>query len=189
MKDLTKEMWSEAGKAGLVLGGVSVLYLAISHFTSMLSGGVGIAFIASILNIVLWAAKFFGCIYLMRYFIMSFLNSHQDLDRAMLRRYGMRIALLSALVYSGCYLFYEMTFAQEVLDEAFSIAMEQYSTMLDEASLETIENMKADMPAISFFSNLIYCFIFGTVLSAFITARLIPDNPFATRENKDDDED
>lgn len=189
MKDLSKDMWSEAAKAGLVLGGVSVLYLVISYFTSMISGGVATAFIASVLNIVLWAAKFFGCIYLMKFFLQSFHDKHQDMARAFLRRYGMMIALLSAIVYSGCYLFYEVVVAQDMMNEAFDIAMEQYSTMLDAESLEYIQNMRADMPTISFFTNLIYCFIFGTVLSAIISGRMISDNPFASGKKSEDDED
>ncbi len=58
-----KSIWESAGKAGLVLGGVSIAYMLITMLTGKLAGN-GPAFLLGLLNVVLWIAKFAGCIYL-----------------------------------------------------------------------------------------------------------------------------
>ena len=64
-----KDLWDSAGKAGLVLGLVSCAYVIITFFLAKLSGSTGTAFLVVLLNFLLWAAKFGGCIYLMKLFM------------------------------------------------------------------------------------------------------------------------
>ena len=53
-------MWNTAAKAGLALGLVSSAYMFITQLMAEASG-----FLISIVSLLLWAAKFGGCIWLM----------------------------------------------------------------------------------------------------------------------------
>ena len=69
----------------------------------------------------------------------------------------------------------------------FDQVMQMYSGMLDSNSLTMMENMRASYPQIAFFSQLIYCFLYGTLLS-FILSRYIPKDPFANYGTGEDGE-
>ena len=56
--------WNQAAKAGLVLGGVSVAYLALTYLLSLVNGEGFVLILMSIIKALLWVAKLFGCIYL-----------------------------------------------------------------------------------------------------------------------------
>ena len=63
--------------------------------------------------------------------------------------------------------------------------MQVYSKMLDSNSIAALEKMMGKMSYISFFSNLIYCTLYGTILS-FILSRNIPQqDPFANYKPKE----
>lgn len=175
-------MWDHAAKAGLALGGVSVLYLAISALIGLIGSNDpgSIPFIwsilISILSIALWAAKFVGCIYLMKFFLQKFASTDPDMDRSMVFRFGTLVALLSALVYSAANLAYTTLIAPDTYEMALDLLRQIPQFSADE--LEQAEQMIGSMPTISFFSNVIYCFLYGTVLSAILSKKIRPDNPF-----------
>ena len=52
--------------------------------------------------------------------------------------------------------------------------------MVDANTMGQMEQMIPQMPTFSFFFNLIYCWLFGTVLSAIFSRNIPPQNPFAT---------
>ena len=57
--------------------------------------------------------------------------------------------------------------------------MQQMGSMMDSNSMALMDSYMQRLPQITFFSNLIYCFVFGTVLS-YILSRNIPSrDPFA----------
>ena len=169
-----KTMWNEAGVAGLVLGGVSIAYMASGVLVGKMQTGV----VSSLLSIVLWAAKFAGCIYLMKFFMKKFSESEPEADNSDTFRFGMMTALLSALLYAAFSMAYMQFINPDSVTEAFESVMDMYESMLDSNSLEQIENMIPKMPAISFFTNLVYCFLFGTVLSAIFSRNIPSKNPF-----------
>ena len=51
------------------------------------------------------------------------------------------------------------------------------SAAIDEM-LSTAEQIVAKMPTTMFFTNIIYCWLYGTVLSAILSRKICPDNPF-----------
>ena len=57
--------------------------------------------------------------------------------------------------------------------------MQAYAQILDSNTLSQMDKMLGKMPQITFFSNLIYCFIFGTVLSAILSRNIPSKDPFA----------
>ena len=179
MTEQKRIIWESAGKAGLVLGGVSIVYLLLT----MLLGKVaenGSAILMGLVNGLLWLAKFIACIYLMRLFMRKFAAAEPDADRNRVFRFGMITALLSALLYSAFYRAYVSFIAPDTFSQALDILAD--NPMMDSNSMSAVEEMIPRMPTISFFGNLIYCWLFGTILSAIFSASIRPQNPFTDNQ-------
>jgi hypothetical protein len=92
---------------------------------------------------------------------------------------GMATALLSALVYSAAAFANIAFISGDAISEQVNLTMQQMGSMMDSNSIALMETYMEKLPQITFFSNLIYCFVFGTVLS-YILSRNIPSrDPFA----------
>ena len=166
--------WESAGKAGLVLGGVSILYLMITALIDTVSAD-GLSIFLKLFSTVLWIAKIVGCILLMRIFMVRFAQANPEADRPRVFRFGMATALLSALLYSAAFLAY-VTFIAPGLFEEVLFRMADYNPMIDDS---VIDSVLPALPAFTFFFNLAYCFVFGTVVAAIHAGNIRPDNPFA----------
>ena len=179
-----KDFWDGAGKAGIVLGVVSILYMLIEQFLLQgLAEKIG-AFPSTIITYVLWAAKFAGCILLMRWFMKRFANRFEDVTRRDVNRYGNAVALTSALIYSAFVLAWSKFIDPDMFSRAFEIAAEQYSSFMDSNTMDMMEQMKGKMPVIAFFSNFIYCYLFGAILSSILAPGIGKDsNPFSKDNN------
>ena len=172
-----KDLWDGAGKAGLVLGLVSSAYVLISMLLSKLNGSTGMALLSTVLAFLLWALKFGGCIYLMKLFMTRFAAVHPGCDNSDTFRFGMVTAFLSALIFSAFDMAYLTWIAPDTMSQAIETATEAYGSILPAESLEAMQEM--NFGQISFFTNLIYCFLFGTVLSAILSRNIPSRNPFA----------
>ena len=160
-----KSIWSAAAAPALIMGGISVAYLILTHFTGLMKGG-GAAVIGGLLTFILWGAKLAACILVMRHLLRSFAASEEDMDSSRVFKFGMAVSFLSALLYSAAYLGYVLYIVPDQISRLFDTILGQYGSMLDSNSISTLEAMQPKMPSIYFFTNLIYCFLFGTVLSA-----------------------
>ena len=172
-------MWEHAGKAGLVLGGISILYMMLTAVTGKVAEN-GSTVLMGLINILLWLAKLGGCIYLMRFFMLRFSQADPEADNARVFRFGMLTALLSALLYSAFYLAYVSFIAPDTFETAMEAITD--NPMLDSNSLAAIEEMMPKMPTISFFVNLVWCWLFGTILAAIFSRNIPPKNPFADQQ-------
>ena len=172
-------IWERAGKAGLVLGGVSIAYMLLTMLVGKVAGE-GSPFLTGAIGAILWLAKFVGCILLMRLFIQRFAAAEPEADRNRVFRFGMLTALLSAVLYSGFYLAYVSFIAPDTFSQALDMLAD--NPMLGSNSMSEIEDMIPRMPTISFFANLVYCWLFGTILSAIFSASARPQNPFADNQ-------
>lgn len=172
-----KSIWDSASKAGLALGGISVAYIALTSLLGLLAGeGKAAAIIASVANTILWMVKFAACLFMLRFFMLRWSEANPEADNTDSFRFGRLTALFSALVYSGCYLAYTTFINPAVYDEAFSIL--KSNPMMNSASLQAMENILPMMPTYTFFGNLIYCWLFGVVLSAIYSRNIPSKNPF-----------
>ena len=167
-------MWNTAAKAGLVLGLIPTAYMFV---TMWIAGTPG--FVSTILSMILWIAKFIGCIWVMRFFMKKYAGEHPQIDNKDTFNLGMAMALLSALVYSAAAFANAAFISGDVLAEQINLSMQQMSSMMDSNSIAMMDSYLQKLPQLTFFSNLIYCTAFGTVLS-FILSRNIPSrDPFA----------
>ena len=173
---IQKNMWNSAAKAGLFLGLVSTAYLFITQSL----GQVEIpGFLNSIITFVLWSAKFAGCIWIMRYFMKKFAAENSQVTNSGTFRLGMIMAVLSALVYSA-FAFANIAFiSPELFESHMEAVMQQMAPMMDSNTQSMMDTYLENLPQVTFLSNLMYCFIYGMILS-FILSRNIPSkDPFA----------
>lgn len=172
-----KSLWDNAGKAGLVLGALCVAYIAVTSFSAKLgTDSKMVAMLISLLNTCLWIAKFVGCIVLMKYFMKKYAASDKQITNADTFRFGSATALLSGLIYSAFYLAWVLFIQPDSFQAAFDMIIQ--NSGLDPDMFSELENMLPKMPLISFFSNLLYCWLFGTVVSAIFSRNIPSRNPF-----------
>lgn len=177
-----RNMWNIAGKAGLALGGLSAAYLLLTQLT----GQSGLpAFVSVIINMLLWAVKFGGCIWLMMFYMKKYSSENPEVTNSGTFHLGIAMAFLSALVYSA-FSFANVAFLfPDMFTEQMDMLMQQMAPMLDSNTTSEIEKTMQNLPQLTFFSNLIYCFIYGTILS-FALSRAIPSkDPFADYKPED----
>lgn len=181
----TRTIWGKAGVAGAALG----IFSSIFIFLSMAIDGISSAVITGGISIVLWAVKFVGCILIMRHFMKRLCQEYEGVGNADTFRLGMITALLSALIYSAAYLANILFISPDVFAGQMESMTQMYAPMLDSNSMSVLQKMEDNFPQISFFSNLIYCAVYGTVLSAILSRNIPRRDPFAdswTRQQPDD---
>ena len=94
-------------------------------------------------------------------------------------RLGALSSILSALVFAA-FSFANVAFiSRDLFTEQMDAAMQQIAPMLDSNSLSLIENIMQNLPQLTFFGNLIYCFIYGVALSLILSRSIPSRNPFA----------
>ena len=166
-------LWNEASRTGLVLGGVCILYTLLTSVMTTEAGGVmgGIMFV---LRTLVWIVKFAGCLFLMRYFMLRLCLRYEGVTNRTVYGYGVRIALLSALVYSAYVLADAMLMDPEQLNAVFDAATESFSSYMDANTQAAIEQFKQNFPQYMFFGNFLHCFLFGLVLSRLYSRELPP---------------
>lgn len=172
-----RALWNEAGRAGLILGGVSLLYMVCNFLLGKVGGDNALAIgLASLVSLLLWAVKFGACIFLMRFFMKRFAKTNEDVTNSDTFKFGRATALLSALIYSAGYLAYVLFIDPDVFNKSIELFAE--NPMVTSDMMGQMEQMVAKMPTISFFMNLFYCWIFGTVLAAIFSRNIPSTNPF-----------
>ena len=166
---------NESGKAGLILAGVAIAYFLITTLMGKLSLP---SIVNTLLGLVLWGGKIALCIWLMIKFLRKYAEEHEK-NRSLTFRFGMMVALCSALVYSALYFAYVMLIDPNMFSEAFNNAAQMYSSMLTSDQLDMLTNLEPKMPTYTFFFNLVWCWFFGTVVSAIASSSICgSDNPF-----------
>ena len=186
-KTLRKNMWESAGYAGLALGLVSVVYMYINNFLgrAVIETPENASGLYEILGLVFWAAKFTGCIILMKFFMKKFSASYPEATNKDVMKMGIATALLSAFLYSAVQ-FADMAYFQaDYYNAVFASALKEMPKM-DMNTMNQIREIIDMIPQISFVINLLYCFVYGAILSM-ILSRNIPNNdPFANYNKPDE---
>ena len=177
-----KTVWNDAGRSGLVLGGVSAAYMVLNLLLGKINGGTAASVLVNVASLLLWVVKFVLCIKLMKLFMQKFADSREGVTNGDSFRFGTATALLSAMVYSAFSLAWVTFIQPDLYTEAFAAAFDSLSSNLTSAQIEALEELPGKMPAISFFANLVWCWLFGTVLAAIFSRNIPPRNPFADNQ-------
>ena len=175
-------MWEEASKAGLALGLVSTAYLFITTF---LAGAEMSAFLNMALSFLLWAVKFAGCIWLMLKFMRRFAARNTEADNSSTFRFGVITALLSADIYAAASFANIAYISSDMYAEQMNMLMQQMAPMMDSNTMAEMDKTMQNLPQLTFFSNLIYCFIYGAILSAILSRNIPSRDPFADYKPED----
>jgi hypothetical protein len=92
---------------------------------------------------------------------------------------GTCTALLSAFIFASLsFINIEFIFA-DFYTQQIDTVMQQMAPMMDSNTLNAVDSFMENLPQLTFFSNLIYCFLFGTVLSAILSRNIPSKDPFA----------
>lgn len=181
---MKKQMWNAAGIAGLALGAVSSASLFAEQF---IAGSLEPATAwQMVVSTLLWIVKFGGCIWLMNFFMKKYATENNISDTKQIFRMGRTTAFLSALMFSAIYLANMLYISADFYEQVFGTAIQQMSATLDSNSLAALEKVVDNIPQIAFFYNLLYCFIYGTVLSAILARNIGTKDPFT--ENTPDEQ-
>lgn len=172
-----KSIWSDAAVPGLVLGGVAAVYFIINSLVSRIDpDNTAATLIGSGAVMLLWVAKFALCIWLMKRFMKAQSARYPEATNNDIFRFGCVVALLSSIVYSAVYL----ATVEFIIPDMFDKVLEAFkdNPMITGSAMEQIEQMIPKLPAITFFWNLFYCWLFGTILSAIFSRGIPSSNPF-----------
>lgn len=169
-------IWGEASKSALAFAAVTICCGLIKRGIAAWDPGT---FVTALLGAILWAGEFFGCIWLMMFFMRKLVRDFDGVMNTDTNRYGRRIALLSAIVIASVNFLILYFTPDEELQKTIDEALAAYASMLDSNSMSVMEDMMQNLPVITFFSNLIYCFLYGTLLSAILSRGIPQPDPFA----------
>ena len=178
----TRTRWNEAAIAGLALGGFTIVMQLLAGLAAKITGGVALAMLASVLKFVLWAVKLAGCIWLMRFFMLKLASKYSGVGNEDTRKFGMGVALLSALIVSA-YVMASLSLTDPAeMQAAVDSALANYPMAIDSNTQYMMDKVMDKLPIIYFFVNLVYCFLFGTVVSAILSRNIPSRNPFDSPE-------
>ena len=165
-----------SAKAGLALG---LLSAACVFIVQLIGQSELPAFIIKISSTAFWILKTSGSIWLMMFFMKTLAANDSQVSNKDTFRLGALSSILSALVFAA-FSFANVAFiSRDLFTEQMDAAMQQIAPMLDSNSLSLIENIMQNLPQLTFFGNLIYCFIYGVALSLILSRSIPSRNPFA----------
>lgn len=174
--------WNSAALAGLVMGTATIIFDYLPMLPALL-GGEGM--FADLLGGALKIVKIVTCIYLFRVLMLRFFNTVQT-DYARLQRYGLKVALFSSIVVAGFSILQILVINPEMMTQTIHAVQNTYQNMMDSNTMAAMEKMISKLPVITFFSSLIYCYLWGWILSTTFARRLFPVNPFGERDSDDE---
>ncbi len=176
---ITKQiLWNSAAKAGLIFGIISISPMVINQ----LLAGTNPTLLMIVTNAI-WLAKLLGCIFLMRYFFIKLCKKYPEATKKTTFGYGVRIALFSSILLSGYTLLNLTVISPELISEQFAVIRESMASMMDSNTAKILNSIEDKYVELSFFSNLIYPFIYGVVLSSILSSYVPKKDPFAEFKN------
>jgi len=166
-----KTIINEAAVAALVFGIVAGAYTFVTYALSGMKG-------AAILTSLLWIVKTGGCIWLMILAMQRLCRKNPEADNSDTRLYGTFIALFSSIL-SAIFAYVAMEF---VFTDATATTIDQvyqlYGQYADSNTMAMLDKMMDNYSMINFFSTLIWCFIYGSILSVILSTRIPTPDPF-----------
>lgn len=173
MEQINKNiLTAEAGKAAVYFGLISGGFIIINFLCT------GWGAFGSILTSLLSIGKIVGCIWLMVYMMKRLKANYEGVHKRELVSYGTLIALFSAIITAVVtYISYKYLFADSItaiMDELYV----QLRSMMSADMVSRMVEMESSMAVYSMMGNLIWCFLYGWILSLIAAPRIAPENIF-----------
>ena len=156
-------LWNEAAVTGLFFAAVSIACL----MGKQLAAGTGKVFLAQAVGVVLWIAEFAGCIVLMRQRMIRLRDSYSGVTIRDSYKFGRRAALLSGLLVASAHALILMKMPADSMDTMLGQVAQ--SLQMSTSELESMGAMIGKLPLWTFIFEWLYCFLYGTVLSAIMS--------------------
>lgn len=181
LKIMTKEPLStshllhRASIAGILLGAISTVSILLALAINFMES----SFIKNALVWIVWFAQIAGCIWTMRYCMLRLVRDYANVTNNQTLLFGIITAGLSALICAAAEMANILYITPESIDEAQKILQATMTASISKNNTEALQSISENLVTISFWSQLIYCFVYGTVLSLILSKNIPSRNPFA----------
>ena len=189
-----KAVWTEAMKYGAILGVITIVLDLIPHLWSPsmsdISQGISAraavssALTSSVITMVYSLIKMAVCIWLMVIFTKKLVAAYDNVTSSESFRFGMFVALLSALIVSASALIqYKLMDPTVIKDAVEQISIQQGNNMPAGYTESIADMVQSMMPFMVLLITFLKCALIG-ILAALIISRSIPGrtrNPFENR--------
>ena len=187
MKLDNKTLWNEAGRVGFVFGGFSSLCLVLKEGAAL----TGSNFLVTAAAIILWAVEFFGCILLMKKYMLDLRDKYDGATIEDVYHFGRRVALLSGLILAAVDAFITMKIPPETVENVVSELNTAVTSKLGSGYENEVGRFVDKLPLYTFIGQWLYCFLYGSLLSAIMSRYIFLQGPFQGRggdDNRVDDQ-
>lgn len=184
MKLDSKTLWNEAGRVGFVFGGFSSLCLVLKEGAAL----TGSTFLVQAAAIILWAVEFFGCILLMKKYMLDLRDKFDGVTVEDTYRFGRRVALLSGLILAAVDAVLIMKMPQDTVESVVAELNTAISTKMGAGYEGEIGRFVDKLPLYTFIGQWIYCFLYGSLLSSIMSRYLYVQDAFNDPGDSQDDD-
>ncbi len=174
MKLDSKTLWNEAGRVGFVFGGFSSLCLLLKEGAAL----TGSTFLVQAAAIILWAVEFFGCILLMKKYMLDLRDKFDDVTIEDTYRFGRRVGLLSGLILAAVDAVLIMKMPQDTVADVVNELNTAVTAKLGAGYEGEVGRVVDRLPLYTFIFQWIYCFLYGSLLSAIMSRYIFMQDIF-----------
>ena len=174
MKLDSKTLWNEAGRVGFVFGGFSSLCLVLKEGAAL----TGSTFLVQAAAIILWAVEFFGCILLMKKYMLDLRDKYDGVTMVDTYHFGRRVALLSGLILAAVDTVLIMKMPQDTVESVVSELNTAVAGKLGSGYEGEVGKLVDKLPLYTFIFQWLYCFLYGSLLSAIMSRYIFLQGPF-----------
>lgn len=160
-----RTLWNEAARVGMVFGLFSSACLGLKEASAL----TGSTFVTTAAMIILWAVEFFGCILLMKKYMLDELQKHRGMSQVQLYKFGRRVALLSGFILAVVNAVIVSFIPDETLAATLNETMAAMPASMQTDAEDSIALFMDKFPLFTFLGQWVYCFLYGTVLSAIMS--------------------
>ena len=168
-----KTLWNEAGRVGFVFGGFSSLCLVLNMGATL----TGSTFLTQAAAIILWAVEFFGCILLMKKYMLDLRDKFDGVTMMDAYHFGRRVALLSGLILAAVDAFLIMKMPQETVESVVSELNTAVASKMGAGYEGDVGRVVDKLPLYTFIFQWLYCFLYGSLLSAIMSRYIFLQGP------------
>lgn len=168
-----KDLFHEAGIAGVVLTSVTLAYMLFSTLTTSIAPNLVI--LIDLLRIL----KIVACLWVLRYYMDKFHRTYPEATRGEVRRMGTFTGFLSALILAAvnmAIIEWNPQEIKEAMDLVYQQAGAQNALTKDVKSY--LEWMEGNMSQIIFWVSLATNTLIGWIFSVIFAPRIVSSNPF-----------
>ena len=174
-----KAIWNEATKAGLMFGLISVAYDYVSIYLGSLGSSFLVNFLSSVGIWILKVAKIVGLILLMRACMKRLVRNYGEVTNGDTFLLGVAISILSAIIVSACTLLDCTVLFPAYYQDVMTQIMAEMQPNMDANLRSAMEKVLSNFSGLMFWSTLLYCILYGVILSRILSKRIPAQDPFA----------